>query len=240
MSNKTCLTCTHYNFCTDPDKSFGYKCSSYKKIAVHNIDSYLDDLAQEYLGDNRTVSSGLILPNTVDPVMSDTQASKKERQLISYLDDVLENPNPIPRDLKFDDSDLKEFPNFYEWCMAKDGANTPPFARQLAIGIHLFSEWCPRCSHEKFQSIYTVPYRASPQKVAENAVFLEYGICPKCGVRKSELIKTGELPLYDELASCLGQRGGKCLVEGTLLLTSNGLIPIENVLSSTDKTGFSA
>lgn len=212
-SDKTCLSCTHYSKCKDPDKSFGYSCSSYRKIPNINLNSYLDDLAEEYLGDGYIASnSGLLLPNTVDPVMSDSDANKKEKQLISYLDDVLENPNPIPRDLKFDDSDLKEYPNFYEWCMAKDGANTPPFARQLAIGIHLFSEFCPRCSHPRFSSVYTVPYKATAQKVAENVTFLEYGICPKCGARKHELIASGELPEYQSFSGCLGQRSGKSAV----------------------------
>lgn len=211
MSNKTCLTCHHYNLCKHPDKSFGYSCSSYKKIAVQNVNSYLDDLAQEYLGDSNRVSSEVLLPNTVDPVMSDKQAGKKERQLISYLDDVLENPTPIPRDLKFDDSDMKEYPNFYEWCMDKNGSNlsSAPFARQLAIAIHLFSEWCPDCSHERFQSVYTVPYKASAEKVAENVTFLQYGKCPKCGNRKSDLIKEGKLPEYQSFSGCLGQRSGK-------------------------------
>lgn len=210
-NTESCLTCNHYHLCKHPDKSFGYSCSSYARIAVHSIDNYLDDLANEYLGDSLTTSSGgILVPNTVDPVMSDSAASKKERQLINYLDDVLENPNPIPRDLKFDDSDLKEYPNFFEWCMDKNGANgSPPYSRQLAIGIHLFSEWCPKCSHPRFSSVYTVPYKASAEKVAENVTFLKHGKCPKCGSRKSELIREGLLPEYQSFSGCLGQRSGK-------------------------------
>jgi hypothetical protein len=93
--------------------------------------------------------------------------------------------------------------------MDSQGANQPPFSRQLGIGIHLFGQWCPRCSHPKFANINTIPYKAKPETVAENVTFLNYGICPSCGVTRSELFHTGELNEYVEFAGCLGQRSGK-------------------------------
>lgn len=144
-----------------------------------------------------------------NPEMTEKEGNKKESQLIDYLDDVLENPNPLPRDLKFNDSDLPEFKNFFHWNIDPRGSRTRPFARQLAIGLQLFAEYCPRCSHPKMGNIYTVPYRASMEKIAESVTFLEYGICPRCGARKSELINNDELALYDEFAGAIGQRGGK-------------------------------
>lgn len=216
---ETCLTCQHYNRCKDPDKAFGYHCASYKTVAGTSASVLLDLIAEDTL----TNSGGDSLPDS-SLLMSEKRANKKESELIDYLDEVLTNPNPIPRDLKFDDSDLPEFKNFYHWANAKNGANTPPFARQLAIGIHLFAEYCPRCSHERFGNIYTVPYRASMEKIASQVTFLEYGKCPKCKVTKSELINRGELNLYDEFAGCLSA--------DNLVSTDRGLIRIGDMNKS--------
>ena len=206
-SAETCLTCQNYNRCNNPGKSFGFRCPDYKTLNGGNASLLLDMIAEDTL----TAAKDTV-PDTSDQIfISEKEANKKETELIDYLDDIITNPNPIPRDLKFDDRDMAEFPNFYEWCMSAQGANTPPFSRQLAIGIHLFGEYCPnkKCSSPRFGNIYTVPYKAPPEMINDNVTFLKNGICPKCGARRSDLIKSGKLNWYDEFAGALGQRSGQ-------------------------------
>lgn len=206
-STETCLTCQNYNKCNDPNKAFGFRCVSYKTMGSQSASLLLDMIAEDTL----TNSDSLLDESLPIAMIGEEEGRKKETELIDYMSDIINNPNPIPKDLKFDDSDLKEFPNFYEWCMSPRGANNPPFARQLAIGIHLFGEYCPnkKCSSPRFGNIYTVPYKASPELIADNVTFLKHGVCPKCGARRSDLMREGHLNLYDEFAGAIGQRGGK-------------------------------
>lgn len=203
-STETCLTCKHFNRCNNPDKAFGFSCLDYTHVGGISSELLLEDMYSMATDD-------LSLPPTTADVLDADKASKLENGLVDYLESVISDPNPIPRDLKFDDSDFPEFPNFYEWCMSPEGANTPPFARQLAIGIHLFAEYCPRasCTHPRFLNIDTVPYKITADRIPEFVTFLNFGVCPKCGARKSDLVKNGELALYDEFAGAIGQRGGK-------------------------------
>ena len=123
--------------------------------------------------------------------------------------DVLNSGARVAPDLRIDDRDLKEFPNFYEWCFSKDGGNQAPFAKQLALATHLMAEWCPRCSHKAFRNIHKIPVNFPAKDFPDKVQFLHHGVCPNCGARKSELVKSGELNAYVELDVCAGQRSGK-------------------------------
>lgn len=123
--------------------------------------------------------------------------------------DVLNSGARVAPDLRIDDRDLKEFPNFYEWCFSKDGGNQAPFAKQLALATHLMAEYCPRCSHKAFRNIHKIPVNFPAKDFPDKVQFLYHGVCPKCGARKSELVKSGELNAYVELDVCAGQRSGK-------------------------------
>ena len=123
--------------------------------------------------------------------------------------DVLNSGARVAPDLRIDDRDLREFPNFYEWCFSKDGGNQAPFAKQLALATHLMAEWCPRCSHKAFRNIHKIPVNFPAKDFPDKVQFLYHGVCPKCGARKSELVKSGELNAYVELDVCAGQRSGK-------------------------------
>lgn len=198
---KSCVECRHYHRCRDPNKGHSYSCSEYKKIATVKTGSIVEIL----LGESEDYPS----PSVVSNVNPSLLTKSHELDLMTMVEEALSNPSPIPKDLKIDDGDLKEHPNFYEWCMDSRGANQPPFSRQLGIGLHLFGQWCPRCSHTRFANVNTIPYKASPEVVAENVSILKYGVCPKCKVTRSELFRTGELNEYVEFAGCLGQRSGK-------------------------------
>lgn len=199
---KSCLECRLFPKCTDRNKSFSYSCSSFKKIKGVTSGSILE-MFEPGSGHDQVDDAlpGQIIASAYDNLPESTLTSMYEEQL--------NNPNPIPPDLKFDDRSLPAFKNVLDWAISEHGANTPPFARQIGMCLHLFAEFCPRCSNEKFLSIYTIPYRASVEKIQENVVCLENGICPKCKVSKTELILNKELNLYTDFAGCLGQRSGK-------------------------------
>lgn len=145
--------------------------------------------------------------------------------------DVLNSGARVAPDLRIDDRDLKEFPNFYEWCFSKDGGNQAPFAKQLALATHLMAEYCPRCSHKAFRNIHKIPVNFPAKDFPDKVQFLYHGVCPKCGARKSELVKSGELNAYVELDVCAGQR---CITGDSLVLTATGYKRIKDLLPNAD------
>lgn len=145
--------------------------------------------------------------------------------------DVLNSGARVAPDLRIDDRDLKEFPNFYEWCFSKDGGNQAPFAKQLAFATHLMAEWCPRCSHKAFRNIHKIPVNFPAKDFPDKVQFLYHGVCPNCGARKSELVKSGELNAYVELDVCAGQR---CITGDSLVLTDIGYRRIKDMLPGAD------
>lgn len=145
--------------------------------------------------------------------------------------DVLNSGARVAPDLRIDDRDLKEFANFYEWCFSKDGGNQAPFAKQLALATHLMAEYCPRCSHKAFRNIHKIPVNFPAKDFPDKVQFLYHGVCPKCGARKSELVKSGELNAYVELDVCAGQR---CITGDSLVLTATGYKRIKDLLPNAD------
>ena len=145
--------------------------------------------------------------------------------------DVLNSGARVAPDLRIDDRDLKEFPNFYEWCFSKDGGNQAPFAKQLALATHLLAEYCPRCSHKAFRNIHKIPVAFPAKDFPDKVQFLHYGVCPNCGARKSELVANGELNAYVELDVCAGQR---CITGDSLVLTATGYKRIKNLYPNAD------
>lgn len=154
----------------------------------------------------------LVLPR--QSLLSDDQLAQSELDLVTMIEQVVKGGR-VPPDLRIDDRDLHEFPNFYEWCFSKDGGNQAPFARQLFVATHLFGEWCPRCT-KGFRNIHKVPVDYPAKDFPDKVTFLEHGVCPKCGARKSELFRTGELNVYSELIGVAGQRSGKSALIGLM------------------------
>lgn len=135
--------------------------------------------------------------------------AKSELDLANMLDEILKSGARVAPDMRIDDRDMKEFPNFFSFAMSPKGMNQKPFARQLVVATHMLAEWCPRCSRKAFHNIKKIPVDFPAEDFIDRVSFLEYGVCPKCGARKSELYKSGELNVYSELVGCAGQRSGK-------------------------------
>lgn len=122
------------------------------------------------------------------------------------------------RDLKLDDRDLPRSDNYWDFSTRISGKSLkPPFARQLWIAAHLFGEYCPHCAKPKwYESIEDIPVDMDPADLAKRMRLLKSGVCPNCGSTKANMVLNGELRDINQLAMCVGQRGGKSAFNSTL------------------------
>lgn len=198
---KSCLTCSLYIGCKDPDKGIGYSCKKWREVSTIPLVPS-DDVE-------------LILPNHLNQGKSARSIAVPESDLEGEISQILQDAlsAKAPRDYRIDDSDLKEFPNFWSFCISKQGLSTLPFPRQLWIITTLLAESCPKCSSSDWQNIESVPVRVPDlhDYVVENVVWFKYGKCPKCHLSKSRAYKKRLLNVYTALAACVGQRAGKSM-----------------------------
>lgn len=218
MSN--CLTCARYSACADPKKGRNHMCGDYQ-------DRVLDD----------RLLFGQAIPGEEDARAAEAaeearsaEMSRRELDLEVIVDDILSSKSIAPRDYKIDDSDLPDFKNVYDFCFnASYPLEIELFSRQMWLGVMLFSDWCPRCSHPGVGNIiphphfdqdghdqHVIPVNGSGEDIVEWVQLLEHGVCPKCRARRSELYKSGELNVYNELAGVIGQRAGKSTTTAVL------------------------
>lgn len=192
-----CLNCGRYIGCRDPKRQYGFSCSHFKAKGVQEPD-FIDTFGESAVEKKRNSTSAL--PDNTE---------HHELELSAMLNELLNPKNAIPYDLKVDDRDLPEFPNFFEFCASPKGVGENLFARQMTLATHIFGEWCPRCSAKAFRNIERVPVDYKTATLPEKVAFLEFGVCPRCKATKSELVASGELNFYSELAAVIGQRAGK-------------------------------
>ena len=153
-----------------------------------------------------------------------------EQAMEDMVDEILSRKVTAVDLFPIDDRDLPAFPNFYEFCMSRSGANTVPYARQLWLAIHLLGEWCPRCSIKAFRDIERMPVGYDVGVIEDKVTLLQHGECPSCGATRRELLlkrsranrRRGPLNLYVEMDALIGQRGGKALAMDTLVPTPSG------------------
>ncbi len=69
-------------------------------------------------------STSLIIPK---------QGPTDEDSLIKLVDEALSFKTSVAPDLRIDDRDLKEAPNFHAFCMAPHGLGMKPYARQAYL-----------------------------------------------------------------------------------------------------------
>ena len=184
------------------------------------INSFAQDLLDLYDGNTSLVPGESEEIDTGDEKKSRKKKAvasnleSQEKAIETVLDELLSGDANIPRDIKTDDRDIPEFKNFYQACYNPLGLDTNPFGRQMSTALHLFAEFCPRCSNPRYINSpldFPVDYKA--KDIPEHLQLLENGECPKCGATKRQLMNTkkNEHPLrkYQELAALIGQRAGK-------------------------------
>ncbi len=201
----SCNTCGLLLSCSRPQKTTFSGCAKFQEF---QLPGGLSSLIEE-VGGSLSPATGRVA------AFGDAEEDEdREVNLLSMIDDVLEDASGsgiVPPDIRVDDRDLKEFPNFYAWSTAPKGSGVTPFARQLWIGAHLFSEVCVPCSKDKSwaKDIHKVPVDAPLRELGGRIQFLEYGRCPKCGATKVDAYRTRDLNPYQELCLVVGQRAGK-------------------------------
>lgn len=222
ISKPSCLKCSRFLPCRDPKKETPkYHCEKF--IKLREVGNLLE------LGELELVPSGsspnLVMPGADDPNLPDDLPDNFVQQAMDRAYDPQLN---MVRDVRYDDSSMPLATNIYDFAANLIGSKVKmPFARQLWMMIHLFGEYCPRCSPEDIESIDALPVDADPHEFNTRYTLLEYGYCPKCGASKKELVYTNKLRDINEFVLVGGQRMGKCLEKGTLILTEQGLLPVE-------------
>ena len=194
-----CLSCSKYLHCKDSKKDFAYSCTKFKTRKGYSF---------ETVDANTLSESGL--------VSSETDSVIDHFDIQSIFKDAIGNDALTPKDIKIDDRDIWQAPNFLEFCTSHRGLKETLFTRQLVTGIILFSEWCPHCSDKEW-FLNHVLVDDTVELVLEKVQLLEYGVCPRCKATKAEMIVGNDLPLYIELAACVGQRAGKSALVSFLI-----------------------
>jgi len=202
-SGNNCLSCARFSRCSNPNKQWQFVCEKFRNILAPPAEK-----SRERQRDKKPL---IKLQPIIIPSKGETDAASTldfQRMIERTL--AQENNSPLPPDLKVDDGDLPLAANFLEFATGKQFLGIRPFAKQIEAAVHLFAEWCPRCSDKDYA--YNIPKRAAVDNydaIRDRITFLEFGRCPKCRVRKSELYRQRELKIPVELAGLAGQRSGK-------------------------------
>jgi len=118
-------------------------------------------------------------------------------------------------------------PNAIAWCQDKRFLGMAPFAKQCEILLHLFEEYCPRCSDMDY--VRDIPVRDPIEAVLSKVALMEFGKCPHCGYDKAQ--GRADKVFIDpvELVAPVGQRSGKSAVTAmasSYLLHRNLMLPV--------------
>ncbi len=197
----------------------GKKSKDKKRSFEDRARNYVDNLFGVSTGAIGTTGTGhagfdpSIRPDDYDP----TEQIDKDNEfdLIKLVGNALDPLTGVPRDIKIPEGDFKEAKNFFDFCTNFRGPETKfPFSRQMWVMLNLFSEMCPRCTPRKLFNVNNVPVDFEGREMDQLIQLMDYGVCPKCGAHKSEMIGNQELNEYVEMNLCIGQRAGKSTTVG--------------------------
>lgn len=220
-----CLDCNRYLKCKDSKKSKDYLCDKFERREVRDLASILNgELYEEHAIDMSDVE-GENISRRIDFTFADEKTNVAE-----MIEKVINSDLLTPVDTKLDDSAAPEAKNFFEFTTSQHFLNVKPYAKQMLYLTQLFSEYCPDCSNTKWMR-EGIKVGDSLAKFENKVKLLEYGVCPSCGNRKSELVKEGKLNQFQELA---GQAGQRCIIGDSLIATNNGLEYISELDNNND------
>lgn len=211
---KSCIRCSNYIRCKDPQKSIAYSCGRYAETnsSLRQEKAFLEDILEvPFRTSTVSTSSAPLVP--VDEHMYDVAA---------VLEEMLNDKRIVSPDIKIPEGDFAEAPNFHTWCVSDEFLNQKPFVMQSLIGTKLFAEYCPTCSDTGWME-NEVQAKDTLDTFVRKVALLEHGVCPHCGKTRLHFFRTGELAPYWELSLCAGQR---CVVADTLILTHDGIVEI--------------
>jgi intein/homing endonuclease len=128
------------------------------------------------------------------------------------LDGDLDHTQAIEVESKADDL-VDWAPNVLVWCADKRFLGMKPYAKQAEILLHLFEDYCARCSDMSY--LMDIPTSDPIEQIMAKVALLDFGVCPHCGFTRAEgrASKAFHDPL--ELIAVIGQRAGKCVTGDT-------------------------
>jgi len=89
---------------------------------------------------------------------------------------------------QIDDSDMAWAPNFKTWIMdSKFSGDGMPFPRQLEHTTKFLGEYCPRKKCTDLDFWNNLKSDENLNEILDRVTFLEFGVCPKCGLNQNEL-----------------------------------------------------
>lgn len=203
---KNCLGCSHYLNCKDKLKSVIYICERFKETKVSKVDgierlfNFIDMDAQPYLPAS---------PDELDgPAIVVPSETAKGFDIEAVINDMVKADTMVSSDIKINDRDFAQAPNFYTFCISDKFINQKPYVEQAIIGTRVLAEYCPDCTDmEWFEHTHKVDDSLGlfEQKVA----LMDKGVCPHCKKGRAQFVKEGKLNFYYEAAVSAGQRSGK-------------------------------
>lgn len=203
-AQENCFSCKLFTTCKDQHKSIIYKCGRHATTTV-SIDS----------GKKRVFDTGIPeLIGVKEKRVITRNTAPEEFNVHKMLNESMSQSSMSSRDIKVDDRDFKLAPNFYTFCTSKNGLDTKPYTEQALIATIVFAEYCPRCSDKRWMVNHDVSEGLDIFR--ERVTLLKRGICPRCRARKHELVASGELNFYYEMAISAGQRSGKSALVGMM------------------------
>ncbi len=198
---QTCLSCTHYLRCKDPEKSFMYSCDRFRQTAQSA------KLSSRLFTD-------LLDTEIEDPFQTQErhryEVVKSDFDIYSVIESVIHENTLAPPDLKINDRDFKQAPNFFTFTTSDQFLKVKPYLWQILYATILLAEYCPTCSDLKYFDNFKPDH--SYGRFKKHIKLLEFGVCPCCGKNRFDHVKAGRLNFYDELAINAGQRSGKSAV----------------------------
>jgi hypothetical protein len=233
----SCGTCQFLNTCSDRKKSPGYWCDSYRPDAITQMVQLgpLDSKKKKTKA-NDLDRFGI---STIDSDYSEDLDTNRFN-IRDSIEEAINSNKLVPTDLKLPERDFPEAPNFVVFCLQEKFLNVKPFVKQLEIAVKLFAEYCPRCTDTDYFMNGGIQVDDSIKKFRSKVALLEFGVCPHCNARKSELVHNQELNFYEELAVNAGQRGGKSALVAMMyayivhrIIKAQRLVDIYGLLNTT-------
>lgn len=207
--SKNCLGCDRFLECKDPMKSVLYACTRFKETKTSKDDGGLRimDFLKLDFDIERTDMSMEDSAISKGPLMV-APGEESGFNIQKIITDIVENDKVVSSDIKINDRDFLQAPNFYEFCIKDNYLKQDPFVEQAILGIRVLAEYCPDCTDmEWFDHTHKVDdtLLTFERKVA----LLDKGVCPHCHKKRSRMVNKGALRHYNEAAICCGQRSGK-------------------------------
>lgn len=228
-ATQNCLFCSRYLECNNTSKGMKFVCDDF---TVEQVETPIHARPRkEIIKHTPKDDKGL----TDSDDWSDDDSNLYRDRMREILEE--QKTNPLPVDINVDDRDFPMAKNFLDfvtnpYISGLDGA--VPYARQIQVGVHLFSEWCTRCTpkefviHDPFPTL-EVPVNWTPDEFRDRIQMLELGVCPKCGTTKSQQELDGSLPTHTALNGIAGQRSGKSFVFALLAsYLTHGMMKLQN------------